>query len=252
MVRSYFIGGNWKCNGTLKSIQDLCTLLNKIEINQKTLEVIIAPSSLHLFYVKSLLQNHDIAICAQNVSLTGIGAYTGEIAAEQLVDMGLNWTITGHSERRAYYHETDEIVAQKTKRALDGGLHVIFCIGESLEERQANETMNVLIRQLQAVCDIISQENWAHLVIAYEPVWAIGTGVVATPAQAQEVHQDLRAWIAQHVSRNVADRVRIIYGGSVKGENCHELIALDDVDGFLVGGAALKPEFKNIIQCALK
>ncbi|CAI5731141.1 unnamed protein product [Peronospora destructor] len=249
MTRTYFIGGNWKCNGTVQSVQDLCSLLNKVEITSDKLQIVVSPSALHISLAKSLLQD-KIALSAQNVSLTGTGAYTGEIAAEQLLDMGIKWTITGHSERRAYYGETDEIVAKKTKRALDVGLQVIFCIGESLEKRQANKTLDVLIRQTQALTDIVSEKDWARVVVAYEPVWAIGTGVVATPAQAQEAHKKLRAWIAGKVSPEVAKNVRIIYGGSVKGDNCEELIALTDVDGFLVGGAALKPEFQKIIKSA--
>ncbi|KAF4315070.1 hypothetical protein BBO99_00008058 [Phytophthora kernoviae] len=250
MARTYLVGGNWKCNGTVQSIKDLCALLNKVDVKSDKVEVVVSPPDLHIGLAKSLLQK-DIAVSAQNVSLTGTGAYTGEIAAEQLLDFGLQWTITGHSERRAYYNETDEIVAQKTKRALGLGLKVIFCIGESLEERQANQTLDVLTRQTQALTSIITEADWDRIVIAYEPVWAIGTGVVATPAQAQEAHKDLRAWLAGKVSPAVAEKVRIIYGGSVKGDNCAELIALNDVDGFLVGGASLKPEFETIIKSAM-
>ncbi|GMF28226.1 unnamed protein product [Phytophthora fragariaefolia] len=249
MARTYLIGGNWKCNGTVQSVKDLCALLNKVEITSDKVEVVVAPPALHIDLAKSLLQK-KIAVSAQNVSLTGLGAYTGEIAAEQLLDFGLEWTITGHSERRAYYAESDDVVAQKTKRALDLGLKVIFCIGESLEQRQANQTLDVLIRQTQALASLVTEADWERIVIAYEPVWAIGTGVVATPAQAQEAHKDLRAWITGKVSPTVAENVRIIYGGSVKGDNCEELIALHDVDGFLVGGAALKPEFEKIIKSA--
>ncbi|KAJ0398931.1 hypothetical protein P43SY_005289 [Pythium insidiosum] len=249
-VRKYVIGGNWKCNGTKQSVRELVDVLNKVEIDTEQVEVIVSPPAIHIELAQQLLQK-NIAVSAQNVSLTGFGAYTGEIAAEQLVDFGLKWTITGHSERRAYYGETDEIVAKKTKRALDLGLSVIFCIGETLEERQADKTLDVLKRQTQALASIISEKDWDRVVIAYEPVWAIGTGVVATPAQAQEAHKNLRHWIAGNVSTTVAEKVRIIYGGSVKGDNCAELIALHDVDGFLVGGASLKPEFVTIIQSAM-
>lgn len=166
-------------------------------------------------------------------------------------DFGLKWTLAGHSERRSYYGETDEIVAKKTKRALDHGLNVIFCIGETLEERQGGKTLDVLTRQTQALANIISEEEWNRIVVAYEPVWAIGTGVVATPEQAQEAHKSLRQWISANVSFDVAQKVRIIYGGSVNAKNCAEIIALHDVDGFLVGGASLKPEFKSIIRSAL-
>ncbi|CAI5735544.1 unnamed protein product [Hyaloperonospora brassicae] len=248
-VRKYVIGGNWKCNGTTQSVTDLCTQLNKVDIASDKVEVVVSPPALHIALAKSLLQD-TIAVSAQNLSLTGLGAYTGEIAAEQLVDFGLKWTIAGHSERRALYGETDEIVAKKTKRALDVGLQVIFCIGESLEERQNDQTLDVLIRQTQALAEIVNEADWARVVVAYEPVWAIGTGVVATPAQAQEAHKQLRAYFSDKVSSEVAANIRIIYGGSVKGDNCEELIALDDVDGFLVGGASLKPEFEKIIKSA--
>lgn len=249
-VRRYVIGGNWKCNGTKQSVKDLVELLNKVEIDTEQMEVVVAPPALHLETVQRLVQQ-KINVCAQNVSLTGMGAYTGEISAEHLVDFGIKWTITGHSERRAYYGETDDIVAQKTKRALEHGLKVIFCIGESLEERNADKTMDVLRRQTSALAKIISEEQWENVVVAYEPVWAIGTGVVATPQQAQEAHKNLRTWVAENVSGEVAQQLRIIYGGSVKGDNCTELIALHDVDGFLVGGASLKPEFDTIIKSAL-
>uniref|UniRef100_K3W7B4 Triosephosphate isomerase n=1 Tax=Globisporangium ultimum (strain ATCC 200006 / CBS 805.95 / DAOM BR144) TaxID=431595 RepID=K3W7B4_GLOUD len=248
-IRKYVIGGNWKCNGTKQSVRELVDVLNTAEIDTEQVDVIVAPTALHLELTQGLIQK-NIAVCAQNVSLTGTGAYTGEIAAEQLIDFGLSWTLTGHSERRAYYGETDEIVAKKTKRALDLGLSVIFCIGESLEERQAEKTLDVITRQTQALADLISEKDWDRVVIAYEPVWAIGTGVVASPAQAQEAHKNLRHWLATSVSGDVAQKVRIIYGGSVNGKNCAELIGLHDVDGFLVGGASLKPEFLTIIQSA--
>ncbi|KAG6953629.1 hypothetical protein JG687_00012294, partial [Phytophthora cactorum] len=237
-------------NGTRSSVRDLVGILNKTVVDPSQVDVIVAPPSLHLDQVQQLLQR-DIAVCAQNVSLTGLGAFTGEIAAEQLVDFGISWTITGHSERRAYYGETDEVVAKKTKRALDLGLQAIFCIGETLEQRKAGQTLDVLTRQTKALAAIISEKEWERVVIAYEPVWAIGTGVVATAVQAQEAHQKLRQWIATDVSATVAERVRIIYGGSVNGKNCQELIRLEDVDGFLVGGASLKPEFDTIIRSAL-
>lgn len=236
-------------NGTKQSARELIELLNKVAIDTEQVEVIVAPPALHLDLAQSLLQK-DIFVSAQNVSLTGTGAYTGEIAAEQLIDFGLKWTITGHSERRAYYGETDEIVANKTKRALDLGLKVIFCIGETLEERKAEQTLAVLTRQTQALASIISEADWDRVVIAYEPVWAIGTGVVASPEQAQDAHKNLRTWLAESVSVAVAQKVRIIYGGSVKASNSAELIALHDVDGFLVGGASLNAEFETIIKSA--
>ncbi|TYZ62624.1 hypothetical protein PybrP1_002384 [[Pythium] brassicae (nom. inval.)] len=248
--RKYLIGGNWKCNGSEKSVRELIALLNDADVDPARVEVVVAPPALHLQLARDLLRK-NISVSAQNVSLTGLGAFTGEIAAEQLLDFGLKWTLTGHSERRAYYSESDEVVAKKTKRALDLGLNVIFCIGETLEQRKAGQTLEVLKRQTQALASLISESDWDRVVVAYEPVWAIGTGVVASPAQAQEAHKNLRDWIAANVSHAVAQKLRIIYGGSVSGKNCAELIALEDVDGFLVGGAALKPEFKTIIRSAL-
>lgn len=162
----------------------------------------------------------------------------------------MEWTLTGHSERRVLFKESDEDCALKTKKALENGMNVIVCIGESLVERESGETFNVISRQLEAVVDVVSEDAWAKIVVAYEPVWAIGTGKVASPEQAQDVHAFLRNWMEKKVSLDVATALRIVYGGSVKGANCADLIALKDVDGFLVGGASLKPEFQDIIACA--
>ncbi|KAH9143479.1 hypothetical protein AeRB84_012520 [Aphanomyces euteiches] len=238
-------------NGTQASVASLVEMLNGVTVDTDSVEVIVAPPTIYLSTVQASLKQH-IRVSAQNVSLTGPGAYTGEIAAEQLKDLGLQWTLTGHSERRALYGETDTIVAQKTKRALDQGLDVIVCVGETLDERKADQTLNVITRQLKAVADLLADDLglWSRIVVAYEPVWAIGTGVVATPEQAQDAHKNLRAWVASHINPDVALNLRIIYGGSVNAKNSPELIALHDVDGFLVGGASLKPEFVDIIQSA--
>ena len=167
-----------------------------------------------------------------------------------LTDMDIKWTLTGHSERRTLNHETDQDVALKTKIALDNGMNVMLCIGELLEEREAGKTGEVNARQLQAVVDEITEGQWGNVVIAYEPVWAIGTGKVATPEQAQETHLEIRNFLAGAVSKEVAGAVRILYGGSVNGGNAADLITQPDIDGFLVGGASLKPEFQNIIEAA--
>ncbi|KAF0694227.1 Aste57867_14886 [Aphanomyces stellatus] len=250
-LRKYVIGGNWKSNGTQASVAALIDLLNGITVDTESVEVIVAPPAIFLGTAQAKLKP-EIQVSAQNVSLTGPGAFTGEIAAEQLKDLGLKWTLTGHSERRALYGETDLIVAQKTKRALEQGLDVIVCVGETLDERKAEQTLNVITRQLKAVADLLAGDAalWSRIVVAYEPVWAIGTGVVATPEQAQDAHKNLRAWVASQISADVAGKLRIIYGGSVNAKNSSELIALHDVDGFLVGGASLKPEFADIIQSA--
>lgn len=217
---------------------------NLISIN---IEVIIAPVSIHIAMAKVMVQD-NVKVCAQNISVNGPGAFTGEIAAEQLVDFGIEWTILGHSERRSLFHEDSATVAKKVGLALDAGLHVILCIGETLDQREADKTNDVLKEQLDAAKDSI--KDWSRVVIAYEPVWAIGTGKVASPEQAQETQSYVRSWITENVSAETSRATRIIYGGSVTEKNCSELIAQPDVDGFLVGGASLKPAFHDIVKAA--
>lgn len=169
-----------------------------------------------------------------------------------LADSGIKWTLTGHSERRVGFGfpgESSQVVGVKTKNAVDCGLNVILCIGEQLADRQNGTTMKVCAEQLEAVKALLKEGDWKKVVIAYEPVWAIGTGVTATPKQAQDTHADIRAWLSNHVSSSVAKETRILYGGSATAANCGELYAQPDINGFLVGGASLKPEFVNIINC---
>lgn len=184
--------------------------------------------------------------------MTGYGAYTGEMSADMLVDSGINWTLTGHSERRVgfgYPGETSAVVGVKTKNAIDKGMSVMACIGEQLEQRQDGTTMVVCAEQLEAIKASLTVGDWKKVVIAYEPVWAIGTGVVASPEQAQDTHAEIRAWLAANVSPDVAAETRIIYGGSASGSNCDALYAKADINGFLVGGASMKAEFLHIINC---
>ncbi len=180
----------------------------------------------------------------------GLGAYTGHVTADVVNDFGLGWVLTGHSEMRSIFGETDAATAQKTRAALDVGASAIVCIGESLAEREAGATLEVCVRQLGAVAAALKPEDWARVVVAYEPVWAIGTGKVATKEQAQEVHAALRGWVAGAAGAEVAAALRIVYGGSVNAANCKALITEPDIDGFLVGGASLKPEFADIIKSA--
>lgn len=185
---------------------------------------------------------------------SGFGAYTGEISAQMLLDSGVQWTLTGHSERRIGFGipgETNELVGRKTAVAVQAGMSVIACIGEQLADRENGTTMEVCSAQLAAISAQLQPEDWAKVVIAYEPVWAIGTGKVATPEQAEETHRQIREWVAAHVSAEVAAAVRIVYGGSVKGSNCRALIACPNIDGFLVGGASLLPEFADIIKVSV-
>lgn len=211
-------------------------------------EVVIAPPALYLLLTREHLKP-GIEVAAQNVFDKPNGAFTGEISVDQLKDSNITWTLLGHSERRVILQEDDAFVASKTKAALDGGIGVIFCCGESLEQREAGRTIEVVTTQLKAVKEKIA--DWSKIVIAYEPIWAIGTGKVATTEQAQEVHASIRAWLKKEVSDKVADETRIIYGGSVNEKNCKDLSKQADIDGFLVGGASLKPAFTDIINSRL-
>ena len=185
-----------------------------------------------------------MAVSAQNAYHKPSGAFTGEVSVSQLKDASIPWVILGHSERRTLFYESDSNVAEKTAAALAEGLSVILCIGETLEQREKNETVDVVVRQLNAVADQV--KDWSKIVVAYEPVWAIGTGKVATSEQAQEVHAAIRKWAGDKLGKDTADKLRIIYGGSVAAKNCKELAQQADIDGFLVGGASLKPEFVDI------
>ncbi|CAI7634657.1 unnamed protein product [Penicillium manginii] len=249
MSRTFFVGGNFKMNGVVKSITDIVKNLNEAKLDAST-EVVIAPPALYLTLTRELA-NKQIGVAAQNVFDKPNGAFTGEISVEQLKDTNIDWAVIGHSERRVILKESDEFIARKTKAAIDGGLSVIFCIGETLEEREANKTIEVVTRQLNAAAKELTKEQWAKVVIAYEPVWAIGTGKVATTEQAQEVHAEIRKWLGATVSKEAQDSVRIIYGGSVSEKNCRELATQPDVDGFLVGGASLKPAFVDIINARI-
>lgn len=212
-------------------------------------DVVISPTFLHIDSVMDQL-NRPFMVAAQDCSQTSQGAYTGDVAADQLRDIGLKWVVLGHSERRKYHANTNQVVATKTVQALKAGLKVILCIGELLEDRKAGRTLNVVFEQLNAVAAAISVKDWQNIVIAYEPVWAIGTGAVASPEQAQEVHAQIRVWLEKMVSRDAALTTRIIYGGSVKPKNCVSLIKQRDIDGFLVGGAAKSAsKLLSIIQC---
>ena len=208
-------------------------------------EVVIAPPALYLLLVRDSLKS-EIEVAAQNVYDKPDGAFTGEISAHQLSDSNITWTILGHSERRTLLGESDAVVSSKTKYALDNGLGVIWCCGESLEQREANQTVAVVTGQLAALKEVLGTEAsaWSKVVIAYEPIWAIGTGKVATTEQAQEVHAAIRSWLSEKVSPAVAEATRILYGGSVNEKNCKDLAKQADIDGFLVGGASLKPGCK--------
>ncbi|CAM9615628.1 unnamed protein product [Discosporangium mesarthrocarpum] len=252
MSRTYLIGGNWKCNGTVSSVETLVTTLNDGGDFPANAEVVVAPPAIHIPMVMSSIRS-DVKVSLQNIGREkGNGAYTGEICAPMAKDFGLEWVITGHSERRVGFGaggESSDLVAEKTKVAVDTGLKVIACIGESLEIREAGKTLEVVLDDhMAALAKALAPEDWANVVVAYEPVWAIGTGVTASPEQAQEVHAAIRSWVADKISPDVAESLRIIYGGSVKAANAGALSDCTDIDGFLVGGASLKPEFVDVIK----
>jgi len=231
-------------NGTIDSIKEIVNNLNSATCDSNT-EVVIAPPALYLLLTREHLRA-GIEVAAQNVFDRPNGAFTGEISVAQLKDSNITWTVLGHSERRVILQETNKFVADKTKAALDGGIGVILCCGETLEQREAEKTMDVVLAQLKAVSDV--QKDWSKIVVAYEPVWAIGTGKVASNEQAQEVHKGIREWLGEELGKEVAEKTRVIYGGSVSEKNCRELAKEGDIDGFLVGGASLKPAFVDIIN----
>ncbi len=248
-MRRALVAGNWKMNGSSESIRTLLSGL--VSGCQATVaEVLVCPPSVYLAQVTQTLQESPIAVGAQNVSEHSAGAYTGEVAPGMLTDLGCQYVILGHSERRALYGETDQQVAAKFSAALEAGLKPILCVGETLEQREQGVTLQVIGTQLQAVIDHCGIAAFADAVIAYEPVWAIGTGKTATAEQAQEVHLAIRQQLAQ-ADKSIAEGCRILYGGSVNAANAAELFAKPDVDGGLVGGASLKAdEFITICQVA--
>jgi len=249
------VGGNWKANGTPESVKSLIQDLNsgKLEIDASNdMEVVVAPPFVYLSEVQDALRP-EYAVAAQNMWDQGFGAWTGETPADMLTSLGVEWVVLGHSERRVNNGETNEIVAAKTKFAVDAGLNPITCIGEQLEDREAGKTFDVLDAQMKPIAEALSEEDWEKVVLAYEPVWAIGTGKVATPEQAEDVHAYLRQWLKDNVSEEVSNSVRIQYGGSVSDANSAELSAKPNIDGFLVGGASLDGgKFTSILNSVSK
>ena len=211
---------NWKSNGTVPVVEELCALFNAAKGYGQ--EVVVCPSFLHIPLVQQKLTNALFQVGAQNCSVKP-GAFTGEVNADMLADIGVQWVILGHSERRALYAEDDDVVSGKVAAALTKGLKVIACVGESLAQREANRTEEVVLSQLRAICAAVPKDKWSDVVIAYEPVWAIGTGKVATPEQAQDVHKAMRGLVHDVVGPKVSEKLRILYGGSVNAGNCAAL-----------------------------
>jgi len=251
-MRTPLIAGNWKMNKTINEAVALVSGIKKLAKEPEGLEIVVCPPFTALSAVFSAIGESSIMLGAQDMSWEKEGAFTGEISPIMLKDCGCDYVIIGHSERRQLFGETDENVNRKIKTALGVGLIPIVCVGETLAEREAAKTMEVIERQLAGGLAGLDDGNLAGLVIAYEPVWAIGTGKTATPAQAQEVHKFIRDWAAKKFSNNSADALRILYGGSVNQANTKDLISQQDIDGALVGGASLKAEsFAEIIKQTL-
>ncbi|MEO0346004.1 MAG: triose-phosphate isomerase [Pseudomonadota bacterium] len=240
-MRTYLVAGNWKMNGSLAANAALLAGVTAGRADAAGVEILVCPPSPYLASVADAVSDHDVALGAQNVSEHASGAFTGEMAAPMLRELGCAYALVGHSERRTLFGETDAQVAAKFEAAIAGGIVPVLCVGETLEQREAGNTEAVVSAQLAAVTDRVGAAGFGEAVVAYEPVWAIGTGKTATPEQAQEVHAFLRACLAQ-VDESLAMRTRIVYGGSMKAANAGELLAQTDIDGGLIGGASLVAE----------
>lgn len=255
MSRKLVFAANWKMNKAVKETAPFaCDLLGKLkDVNSKVgYEVVVAPPATHLTTLIGAAKGTPIQVSAQNCGTAKNGAFTGEISPVVLQEIGCRWVILGHSERRHVYKETDQLIAERLKAALTEKMVPIFCVGELITERKANETTKVVDRQL-SVLKSFSKDELKDLVIAYEPVWAIGTGEVATPEQAEEVHLHIRSWLSSNLGQELANSMRILYGGSVKADNASAIMAKPNVDGLLVGGASLEANsFFGVIANGLK
>ncbi len=249
-MRKKIVAGNWKMNKNLQEGVALATELNEtLKADKPNCDVIICTPFIHLATVSGIIDHKVIGLGAENCADKASGAYTGEVSAEMVKSTGAEYVILGHSERREYYHETPEILKEKVDLALANGLKVIFCIGESLAQREANEQNAVVKAELEESVFHLSAEAFSNIVIAYEPIWAIGTGKTATSDQAEEIHAYIRSIIAGKYGEEVAENTSILYGGSCKASNAPELFAKKDIDGGLIGGASLKAaDFKGIID----
>lgn len=253
-MRRFLVAGNWKMNTDTASGSELAGALAAHAASEDAgVEVLVCPPSVYLAAVAGKTAGSAVKLGAQDVYFEGSGAFTGEISVGMLKDVGCSHVILGHSERRHVIGETDEIINKKTKAALAGGLTAVLCVGELLSEREASQTESVLDSQMAGGLADVSEADLKDVVIAYEPVWAIGTGVTASPEQAESAHEHLRKWIASQYSDAAAESMQILYGGSVKPDNAETLMGQPNVDGALVGGASLKPElFVPIIDAARK
>jgi len=247
-MRKKIVAGNWKMNNDLAQTETFLVDLKK-QVFPENVVVMIAPPFTNLSHAFTSMREHPVLIAAQNMHQREEGAFTGEVSAKMLKSVGVSTVILGHSERRAYFNEDSQLLAEKVNTALKNEMTVIFCIGEELEDRKSGNHFNLVKNQLSEGLFHVSSGAWENIIIAYEPVWAIGTGETASPAQAQEIHKFIRETIAEKYSKDIADKVSILYGGSVKPNNAVEIFSQADVDGGLIGGAALKVDsFMDIVN----
>ena len=249
-MRRCFIAGNWKMNKTVaESLSLVRELRGAVSMVRDRVEVAVAPPFTALHAVAKALEDSNLVLAAQNCHPEGSGAFTGEVSAPMLKEAGCSWVILGHSERRQFFHETDDGVNKRITAVLKAGMLPIVCVGETLAEREGGKTLEVVSRQVKGCLLGFMPEQGAKFVLAYEPVWAIGTGKTATSRQAQEVHAHIRGLLKEIWGASTADQVRIQYGGSVKADNAAELLGMPDIDGALVGGASLKAaDFAAIVK----
>lgn len=248
-MRKNIVAGNWKMNNDLAETQELLGHIKMQLVKEPEATVMVAPSFTNLYTAFQTLKDTPVKVAAQNMHQSKSGAFTGEVSASMLKSIGVNTVILGHSERRAQFNETHELLAEKVDTALENEMTVIFCFGEELEDRKSEKHFEVVEKQLKESLYHISAEVWKNIILAYEPVWAIGTGETASPEQAQEMHAFIRKNIADAFSQEIADEVSILYGGSVKPANAKEIFAKEDVDGGLIGGASLKAvDFLEIVN----
>jgi len=250
-MREIIVAGNWKMNTLPWEGVELARSLALSNKGHVSPLIVLCPPATHLFLIKSALRDTSVVVASQNIHWEHSGAFTGEISADMLLSIGISWAIIGHSERRQYFGETDQTVNQRTKRAIEAGIRPIVCIGETLAERDSGQTFSVLERQIDVGLKDVHVTGYGGVVIAYEPVWAIGTGRTASPEQAQEAHAFIRAEIGRHFGHEIAAKTVIQYGGSVNEINAASLMVCPDVDGALVGGASLTlAKFNTIIESA--
>ncbi|NUY82234.1 triose-phosphate isomerase [Flavobacterium sp. MAH-1] len=250
-MRQKIVAGNWKMHKNAEETEDLLNaLIDKLPTDVEA-QFIVAPTFVNLASAVQHLEFTNISVAAQNMHQAEAGAFTGEISADMLKSVGVETVILGHSERRSYFGETDSLIADKTTTALKHDMTVIFCFGEELKDRKDGKHFNIVENQLRDGLFHVQAKDWERIVLAYEPVWAIGTGETATPEQAQEMHQFIRDVVRNQFGNNVADDVSILYGGSVKPENAKEIFSKPDVDGGLIGGASLKADDFAAIASAI-